>query len=113
MDRTEVCCEGVDWIELAQDRVQLRVFWTRKWTIGFLQNKELVDNLSNYQLFKNDTTLNSLYVLHWHRFINLGSVNIFLSPQDAVVGVYKSLKDAYVAPSFAFKIWIPIGKADA
>jgi hypothetical protein len=46
----EIWCEGLDWIHLAQDTVQ----WWTFLTVGFHTNREFLDQLSKYQLFKED-----------------------------------------------------------
>jgi hypothetical protein len=51
MELREIGIDGANWIRLAQNRVQWRVFVST--VIGFHKERRLlVDNLSDYQLFK-------------------------------------------------------------
>jgi hypothetical protein len=51
MDINEILCEGVDWIQLAQDRVQLRsVVSTALSFRASCGGREILDQLSDYQL---------------------------------------------------------------
>jgi hypothetical protein len=35
MDLKDIGCSYIDWIDLAQDRDQCRLLWTRWWNFGF------------------------------------------------------------------------------
>jgi hypothetical protein len=53
MDLREKRIDGVNWIQLAQDRVQWWAFAKRWWTFGFHKESRIFfDKLSDNQLFK-------------------------------------------------------------
>jgi hypothetical protein len=49
MDLKKTGCEGVDWIHLAQGRVQLRT------PVNTVMNLEVLDQLRYYQLLEKDS----------------------------------------------------------
>jgi hypothetical protein len=53
----KICCEGMDYIKLAQDRIQWRVFV--KSIFGFHERRELLNHLNNYQVLKEYSALQS------------------------------------------------------
>jgi hypothetical protein len=56
MDIKEIGCQNVDWIHLAQDRVQ-------RWALGFHKFWEISDWLKEYQLLNKDSAPRSSLVI--------------------------------------------------
>lgn len=54
-------CEDADWIQLAWDWVQWWAFFHMVMNLRFHNSTELLDQLSNYQLFKQDSVQCSQY----------------------------------------------------
>jgi hypothetical protein len=53
MDLREIRIDGVNWIWLAQDRIQWQAFVNMVMNLGLHKESRLLfDKLSNYQLFK-------------------------------------------------------------
>jgi hypothetical protein len=48
MCRTAICCVGVEWIELDQDRLQGRALWTLRRTLEYHTVRKFIDMDDNY-----------------------------------------------------------------
>jgi hypothetical protein len=62
MDLREIGWDGMGWIDLAQDRDQWRLLWTRWWTVGF--HKILGDSWVVAQLAASPEGLSSMKLVH-------------------------------------------------
>jgi hypothetical protein len=52
----EIGCDGVDWIQMTQDKVQWQAFVnTGNKSSGSMKGREFLHQLSNYQFFKKDS----------------------------------------------------------
>jgi hypothetical protein len=57
MDLKEIMCDGVDLIQVAQDRVQWRAFVNMEINLEFHKVGEFIDQLSDCQLSKDTQNL--------------------------------------------------------
>ena len=59
MDLTGTLCNGVDWIQVAQEWIKPNstLLWTQKWTTKFCWSTELFHHMSNYKFFTEPASL--------------------------------------------------------